>query len=74
MREYGKAFVYVALVILLGLVGFFIPSVPTKILIVFVSLILTGYFFKFYTSKMVGFVLISIFLFLVLCLETWMCT
>ncbi|HPC24658.1 MAG TPA: hypothetical protein PLQ59_04075 [Fervidobacterium sp.] len=65
MREYGKAFVYVALVILLGLVGFFIPSVPTKILIVFVSLILTGYFFKFYTSKMVGFVLISIFLFLV---------
>jgi len=74
MREYGKAFVYVTLVILLGLVGFLIPSVPTKILIVFVSLILTGYFFKFYTSKMVGFVLISIFLFLVLCLETWMCT
>ena len=65
MREYGKTFVYVALVILLGLVGFFIPSAPTKILVVFVSLILTGYFFKFYTSKMFGFVLTSIFLFLV---------
>lgn len=65
MRDYGRIFVYVVLVILLGLVGFLIPSVPTKILIVFVSLILTGYFFKFYTSKMVGFVLISIFLFLV---------
>ncbi|HCI29816.1 MAG TPA: hypothetical protein PK404_04920 [Fervidobacterium sp.] len=65
MNEYGKAFVYVALVVLLGLAGFFIPSVPTKILIVFVSLILTGYFLKFYTSKMAGFILLAIFLFLI---------
>ena len=65
MKDYLRGLYFLMAILVLGLAGYFTTYVPLKVVFAFFSVVVLGYFLKSYTGRMIGFIILSIFLFLI---------
>lgn len=65
MDDFKRRLLLILTVLTLGTIGFFTPYVPLKIVLVFFAIANTGYIVKEYTGKWIGFLILSVLLFLI---------
>ncbi|WP_448376618.1 hypothetical protein [Fervidobacterium sp.] len=65
MKEYLRVVYFILALLVLGLAGFYTTYVTLKVVFAFFAVVVLGYFLKGYTGRMIGFIILSILLFLI---------